>query len=114
VYISNGYEKEKYNYVYVCLSAPLSTSYSVLLDYDPYNVWSLIEEDFNTHLPLRNLHWKSFNRPLRSIQSLHVEIRPYHPSTDDQSHQMPISLLQKPYLNIMLVKCDVPIPPLLI
>lgn len=59
------------------------------------------------HLPLRNLHWKSSNRPLRSIQSLQVEMRQYSPSGDEQPHQMPISLLEKPYLNMMLVKCDV-------
>ena len=59
------------------------------------------------HLPLRNLHWKSTNRPLRSIQSLQVEMRQYAPSGDEQPHQMPISLLEKPYLNMMLVKCDV-------
>lgn len=77
------------------------------IDYDPYNVWSLVREDFTAHLPLRNLHWKSANRPLRSIQSLDVEMRPYDPSADEQPHQMPISLLERPYLNIMLVKCDV-------
>ena len=59
------------------------------------------------HVPLRNLHWKSTNRPLRSIQSLQVEMRQYTPSGDEQPHQMPISLLEKPYLNMMLVKCDV-------
>jgi trafficking protein particle complex subunit 10 len=61
-----------------------------------------------SHLPLRNLHWKSSNRPLRSIQSLQVEMRQYSTSAEEQPHQMPISLLEKPYLNMMLVKCDVP------
>jgi len=79
----------------------------IVTDYDPYNVWSLIEEDFTAHLPLRNLHWKSSSRPLRSIQSLQVEMRQYQPSIEEQQHQMPISLLEKPYLNMMLVKCDV-------
>ena len=77
------------------------------IDYDPFNVWSLIQEDFIAHLPLRNLHWKSSTRPLRSIQSLEIEMRPYQPSAEEQPHQMPISLLQRPYVNIMFVKCDV-------
>jgi hypothetical protein len=34
-------------------------------------------------------------------------MRQYTPSGDEQPHQMPISLLEKPYLNMMLVKCDV-------
>jgi len=70
-------------------------------------VWTLVEKDFTVHLPLRNLHWKSASRPLRSIQSLHVEMHGYQPAADDQPHQMPISLLERPYLHMMLVKCDV-------
>jgi hypothetical protein len=76
-------------------------------DYDPYNVWSLIHDEFTAHLPLRNLHWKSASRPLRSIQSLDVEMRQYDPSAGEQPYQMPISLLERPYLNMMLVKCEV-------
>ena len=90
-----------------CTVPFLVSTRSLTPDYDPYNVWPMISEDFLAHLPLRNLHWKSSNRPLRSIQSLHVEMRQYTPSGDEQPHQMPISLLEKPYLNMMLVKCDV-------
>jgi hypothetical protein len=76
-------------------------------DYDPYNVWSLIQDDVTAHLPLRNLHWKSASRPLRSIQSLDVEMQQYDPAAGEQPHQMPISLLERPYLNMMLVQCEV-------
>lgn len=89
----------------------LSGFFKLTIDYDPYNVWSTISEDFLAHLPLRNLHWKSPSRPLRSIQSLEVEMVQHHLSADEQPHQMPISLLERPYLNVMLVQCDVyPIP----
>lgn len=79
----------------------------MLVDYDPYNVWSLVQGDFTAHLPLRNLHWKSATRPLRSIQSLDVEMRQYQPSIEEQPHQIPTSLLEKPFLNMMLVQCEV-------
>lgn len=96
-----------------CTASVITPKAMVLTaDYDPYNVWGLIQEDFTAHLPLRNLHWKSATRPLRSIQSLDVEMRQYDPAADEQPHQMPISLLERPYLNIMLVKCEVhgPLP----
>src|SRR5271170_2855887 len=90
-----------------CNHSCILSKWLTFIDYDPYNVWSLIEEDFTAHLPLRNLHWKSSSRPLRSIQSLQVEMRQFQYLADEQPNQMPISLLEKPYLNIMLVKCDV-------
>jgi hypothetical protein len=36
----------------------------------------LIQEDLTARLPLRNLHWKAPTRPLRSIDSLHVDLVP--------------------------------------
>lgn len=44
--------------------------------HDPFGVFSLIQEDLAARLPLRNLHWKSPTRPLRSIDSLHIELVP--------------------------------------
>ena len=99
----HGQEKELR---YLCRLCSLNRN-KLTIDYDPHSVWALIQDDFTAHLPLRNLHWKSANRPLRSIQSLDVEMRHYDPAADEQPHQMPISLLERPYLNMMLVKCDV-------
>ena len=46
-----------------------------LVEYtDPSNVFSLISSDLLARLPLRNLHWNSSSRPLRSIDCLHVEL----------------------------------------
>jgi trafficking protein particle complex subunit 10 len=36
----------------------------------------LVQEDLIARLPLRNLHWKAPTRPLRSIDSLHVDLIP--------------------------------------
>ncbi|RAR02353.1 tmem1 family protein [Stemphylium lycopersici] len=44
--------------------------------HDPSGVFELIQEDLAARLPLRNLHWKAPTRPLRSIDSLHVDLVP--------------------------------------
>lgn len=41
---------------------------------DPSGIFSLVSDDIQQILPLRNLHWNSSSRPLRSISSLHVEL----------------------------------------
>ena len=43
---------------------------------DPSGVFPLIAHDLNQRLPLRNLHWNSSSRPLRSISFLHIELVP--------------------------------------
>ncbi len=44
--------------------------------HDPSGLYPLIASQLSARLPLRNLHWKSPSRPLRSIDSLHVELVP--------------------------------------
>lgn len=49
----------------------------MLVEYtDPSNVYQSISRDLAKRLPLRNLHWNSSTRPLRSIKSLHVDLVP--------------------------------------
>lgn len=48
---------------------------------DPSNVYQSISQDLAKRLPLRNLHWNSSTRPLRSIKFLHVDLVP-----DDRRH----------------------------
>lgn len=43
---------------------------------DPSGIFSLVSDDIQQILPLRNLHWNSSSRPLRSISSLYVELIP--------------------------------------
>jgi trafficking protein particle complex subunit 10 len=82
-----------------------------------------VADQLESRLPLRNLHWKSQNRPLRSIESLHVELskttsdvtsggssdRPASgdmaPAAKERRHQMP-GLRATPYLKIYLLRCD--------
>lgn len=67
---------------------------------------------------MRNLHWKSPTRPVRSIDSLNADLVPAKLAADDQAshdattssiihrrHQIP-GLRQTPYLKIYLLRCD--------
>ncbi|CAG8444801.1 5577_t:CDS:10 [Ambispora gerdemannii] len=73
---------------------------------DEFDLWQYVAEGFPTHLPLRNLQWKSANRPLRTIHTLGVELKRLTPDTGEKQHQLPASLLEKPYLNLYFVSCD--------
>lgn len=42
--------------------------------YDPHDVYKLLAPGLIPRLPLRNLHWQSHAGPLRSIETLHVEL----------------------------------------
>ncbi|KAF2016610.1 TMEM1 family protein-like protein [Aaosphaeria arxii CBS 175.79] len=53
-----------------------STSKVTVEYHDPSGVFPLVQEQLTARFPLRNLHWKSPNRPLRSIDSLHVDLVP--------------------------------------
>ncbi|KAL7275089.1 hypothetical protein RUND412_001991 [Rhizina undulata] len=56
-----------------------STSKVNVTYWDPSNLYPLIAQDLRSRLPLRNLHWKAPSRPLRSINSLHVDLTAYNP-----------------------------------
>ncbi|KJZ80064.1 hypothetical protein HIM_00778 [Hirsutella minnesotensis 3608] len=53
-----------------------STSTVTVEYFDPHNVFKLIAPGLLPRLPLRNLHWQSHSGPLRSIETLHVELVP--------------------------------------
>ncbi|KAI9845624.1 MAG: hypothetical protein M1837_004598 [Sclerophora amabilis] len=58
-----------------------TSSSKVTVEYfDPSNVFPLVSPSLLSRLPLRNLHWKSPSRPLRSIASIHVDLIPYDQS----------------------------------
>ena len=43
---------------------------------DPSGIYPLVASELESRLPLRNLHWNSSSRPLRSIDSLYAELVP--------------------------------------
>ena len=66
--------------------------------------WDRIRPDIERQLPLKNLHWKSGNRSIRTIQSLSLDFRPLSSFGDEQP---PLTLLERPYLHLLFVVCDV-------
>lgn len=53
-----------------------STSKVTVEYFDPHGVYKLIAPGLIPRLPLHDLHWQSPSRPLRSIQTLHIELVP--------------------------------------
>ncbi|EXJ93285.1 hypothetical protein A1O1_01677 [Capronia coronata CBS 617.96] len=88
---------------------PPSTSKVIVECIDPYNLFNSIEPHLSARTPLRNLHWKSPNRPLRSIPFLDVSLVRQDTSDGSQSnirrHQIP-GLRQTPYVKLYLLRCD--------
>ncbi|KAI9699259.1 MAG: hypothetical protein M1836_002869 [Candelina mexicana] len=69
----------------------MDPSSKVTVEYfDPSNVFSLLSSELLSRLPLRNLHWKSPTRPLRSIDSLHVDLVPN--DAEEQQQAIPSAL----------------------
>jgi trafficking protein particle complex subunit 10 len=94
----------------------LHSADSLVVEYtDPSGIFADIEPLLKDRLPLRNLHWKSPSRPLRSIDSLHVSLvqgkekrptsDPAGAATTQRRHQIP-GLRQTPYLKIYFLRCD--------
>jgi trafficking protein particle complex subunit 10 len=99
----------------------------VTIEYHDHQfLFSIIEDQLLARLPLRNLHWKSPRRPLRSIESLHIELTRVPNDASDESarpssrhsqgvttpappkerrHQIP-GLRQTPYLKLFILRCD--------
>ncbi|RHZ64306.1 putative TMEM1 family protein [Aspergillus thermomutatus] len=96
-------------------------SSSVTVEYtDPSGLFPLVRPVIEDKLPLKNLHWKSPTRPVRSIESLRIGFVPAQHETDERKpssdtstsaavphrrHQIP-GLRQTPYLKIYLLRCD--------
>ncbi|KAG8411237.1 hypothetical protein J3459_016451 [Metarhizium acridum] len=53
-----------------------STSKVTVEYFDPHHVYKLLAPGLVPRLPLRNLHWQSHAGPLRSIDTLHVDLVP--------------------------------------
>ncbi|EAW07582.1 putative TMEM1 family protein [Aspergillus clavatus NRRL 1] len=103
-------------------ASPQAGSSSVTVEYtDPSGLFPFVHPVIEGKLPLKNLHWKSPTRPVRSIESLRIGFTPAQhgpgerkPSSDaaataaavpHRRHQIP-GLRQTPYLKIYLLRCD--------
>ena len=87
---------------------------------DPSGTYLSLGSELRRRLPLRDLHWNSTSRPVRTIDSLHVTLiaeeerlgpnddgpTPKHESLrKERRHQIP-GLRQTPYLKIYLLQCS--------
>ncbi|KAK4192382.1 trafficking protein particle complex subunit 10 [Podospora australis] len=58
------------------MEQPFSTSKVTVEYFDPHDVYKLLAPGLIPRLPLRDLNWQSHAGPLRSINTLHVELLP--------------------------------------
>ncbi|GAA6031407.1 hypothetical protein JCM8097_005646 [Rhodosporidiobolus ruineniae] len=68
--------------------------------------YDAVRADVERQLPLRNLHWvrkSSANRTIRTIQALHLDVRPLTSFGDAPSKP---DLLERPYLYLLFVVCE--------
>ena len=87
---------------------------------DPSGTYPFLSPELRHRLPLRNLHWKSASRPVRTIDSLQVTLVADKEPLDDNNngpgpkgesprrerrHQIP-GLRQTPYLKVYLLQCS--------
>ncbi|KAJ7905373.1 trafficking protein particle complex subunit 10 [Mycena olivaceomarginata] len=68
--------------------------------------WDQIHTALLAQLPLRNIHWKSPSRSIRTIQELDISLVPLESLRDEHTSQIPATLLEKPFLNMYIVTCE--------
>ncbi|KAG7092380.1 hypothetical protein E1B28_008737 [Marasmius oreades] len=85
----------------------ITISYTAPQPFLSSSTWSQIHSTLLSHLPLRNLHWKSPSRSsIVTIQELDVSLVHLDTVRDEHTSQVPMTLLEKPLLNIYIVSCD--------
>lgn len=85
---------------------------------DPSGLFPQVQSVVEPKLPLKNLHWKSPTRPVRSIESLRIGFAPAQTDSGERKsssdgtgsvphrrHQIP-GLRQTPYLKVYILRCD--------
>ncbi|KEF51318.1 uncharacterized protein A1O9_12668 [Exophiala aquamarina CBS 119918] len=76
---------------------------------DPSNLFDSVEPRLSSRSPLKNLHWKSPNRPLRSIPNLNIALTREQTANGSHAsirrHQIP-GLRETPYVKLYLLRCD--------
>lgn len=83
------------------LRNPITAAY-----YDPFSVFSDVQDEFLSKFPLSNLHWKySSMKPGKSIPLLPVVLQEEIPSLQHKKASQ-VSLLNNVYLRLMFVKAE--------
>lgn len=71
------------------------------------DLWKQFQAALLAQLPLQNIHWKSTSRPsIRTIQQLNVKLVPLDSIRDEQTTQIPLTILERPLLNLYIVVCE--------
>ncbi|KAL4077208.1 trafficking protein particle complex subunit 10 [Scleroderma yunnanense] len=82
-------------------------TYATALSFQASNTWREFFTALRTQLPLRNIHWRLASRPnLRTIQELEISLVALDSIRDEHTSQIPVTLLEKPLLNLYVVSCD--------
>ncbi|KAF9009438.1 trafficking protein particle complex subunit 10 [Cyathus striatus] len=94
---------------------PLASGQRVLVSYTapPQFIaspnWTRVFNSLLSQFPLRSIHWKSSSTTrtsVRTIQELNVTLVSLDTLRDDVTSQVPVTLLEKPLLNIYVVYCE--------
>ncbi|KDQ60741.1 hypothetical protein JAAARDRAFT_172897 [Jaapia argillacea MUCL 33604] len=89
------------------LTQDVITTYAAPQTFLSSDQWKQIQAALLSQLPLRNIHWKSLSRPsLRTIQELRVKLLPLDSARDEHASQIPLTILERPLLNIYMVICE--------
>lgn len=101
-----------------CKRKAYGQEFLTCLDSDPYHVFPSLQDRIAGILPLRNLHWKSAQRGLRTIQEVDVSFVARNAfaaaaaaaaatgGTPDKPHQLDVGMTQAPFVELLFVKCD--------
>lgn len=83
-------------------------TYSAPVSFLASESWRQMLAALQSQLPLRSIHWKSASRPnLKTVQELELTLVPLDSLRDEHTSQVPITLLEKPLLNLYVVTCEV-------
>ncbi|KAG1827035.1 trafficking protein particle complex subunit 10 [Suillus subaureus] len=82
-------------------------TYSAPVSFLASESWRQVLGALQSQLPLRSIHWKSASRPnLKTIQELELTLVPLDSLRDEHTSQVPVTLLEKPLLNLYVVTCE--------
>ena len=89
-------------------TSQVRVTYAAPLIFLSSDQWTQIRAAISAQFPLRDVVWKPSSRPaVRTIAELNVELVGFDTIKEELASQIPQSLLEKPFLNVYIVTCDV-------